>query len=108
MVEMTWAIMGLLAKLLKGRVKISHGPFKLRYWSLDPTDRGLTGPHCREIVHLPNKVINTECIMTTELNIVYTFICWAEQQRNQLIDFSSCCSITWNVTQDEMLLHKSQ
>ena len=45
---------GILAKRLKGRVKISHGPIKSRFWSLDPTDHDLTGPHCTDtsIVYL--------------------------------------------------------
>ena len=37
---------GTLAKRLKDRVKISRGSYKPRVWSLDPTDHGLTGPHC--------------------------------------------------------------
>ena len=27
-------------------MKLSRGPYKPRCWSLDPTDCGLTGPHC--------------------------------------------------------------
>ena len=36
----------LLAKRFKSRMKLSCGPFKPRFWSLDPTDRGLTCPDC--------------------------------------------------------------
>ena len=35
-----------LAKQFNSKVILSRGPFKPRYWSLDPTDRGLTGLHC--------------------------------------------------------------
>ena len=37
---------GMLAKLFESRVKLSRGPFKPWFWSLDPTDRGLTRPDC--------------------------------------------------------------
>ena len=29
-----------------------HGPCKLQFWSLNPTDRGLTGPHCNLVDHI--------------------------------------------------------
>ena len=35
---------GILAKWLESKVKLSRGSLKPRSWSLDPTDRGLTGP----------------------------------------------------------------
>ena len=37
---------GILAKWFKSCVKLSRGPYKPQSWSLDPTDRGLTRPHC--------------------------------------------------------------
>ena len=36
----------ILAKRFKSRVKLSRSPFKPGFWSLDPTDRGVMGPHC--------------------------------------------------------------
>ena len=37
---------GILRNQFEGRVKLSRNPFKLWFWSLDPTDCGLTRPDC--------------------------------------------------------------
>ena len=41
--------------LKKTRVKLSHRPFKWRVWSLDPTDRAITGPDCINIFRISDK-----------------------------------------------------
>ena len=47
--DMTWVIIGVY---WYSRVKLSHGPHKLWFWSLKPTDPGLTGPHCICVIML--------------------------------------------------------
>ena len=50
---------GILAKRLESRMKLSHGPRKPRFWSQDPTDSGLTGPHCIYLATFPGSEISS-------------------------------------------------
>ena len=43
---------GSLIKWFEGRVKLSRGPFKQWFWSLDPTDCDLKGPNCNLLGYL--------------------------------------------------------
>ena len=59
---------GILAKWLERRVKLSCGPFKLRFWSIDRTDRGLTRPDCTNNFCLYFRdIISPGCMSTEEL-----------------------------------------
>ena len=47
-------------------MKLNRGSYKPRVWSLDPTDRGLTRPHCTFIVVASGSVCYVSVIKAKE------------------------------------------